>query len=89
MGDIKVVMGTSESQAQKEVEFARGDQISNQNILVTYTNLNEMQPQAKFPTIYKTWGDNSVTSLSLTPDEGRFLASVLARMFPDLSKVAR
>jgi hypothetical protein len=42
-----------------EIEFAHGDTIPTQNIRVTYSHLTEIEPEAKFPTIYRTQGDGS------------------------------
>jgi hypothetical protein len=67
--------------AHPEVEFARGNSIDTQQLEVTYTNLNALHPDARFPTIRKFQNNGTVTELGLTPEEGKWLAKVLVRMF--------
>jgi len=64
-----------------EVNFAQGDEVGNQNIRIAYENLNPMEPESRFPMIYKMQEDGSVKALNLTPDEGRFVAQKLSEMF--------
>ena len=79
---MEIVKGTPKPDV--EIEFARGTTLGTQRIRVAYKILNpNEEPDGKFPTIYKTEGDDSVTELSLTPAQGKFLAEVLSKMFPD------
>lgn len=64
-----------------EVNFAQGDEVGNQNIRIAYENLNPMEPESRFPMIYKTQEDGSETKLNLTPSEGKFVAKALSEMF--------
>ena len=64
-----------------EVNFAQGDEVGNQNIRITYENLDPMEPESRFPMIYKTQGYGSETKLNLTPSEGKFVAKALSEMF--------
>ena len=68
----------------KEVPFAKGEDFTETGRMrVTYKHLNGLQPQSRFPVIYHAEGNDSVTELHLTPDEGRWLADALTRMFRD------
>jgi len=67
----------------REISFAQGSEVGNQNIRVTYFNLDPMAPEARFPYVYKTLGDGTVRCLNLTPGEGKFLKRVLNDMFPE------
>jgi len=62
-----------------ETEFAKGAEDSEASRLrVTY----RVQPGGlRFPVVYHTWGDDSVTSIEFTEGEARWLGDVLARMF--------
>ena len=64
-----------------EIEFAQGNTVPTQNIRVTYACLTEMDPGAKFPTIYRTNDDGSVIKMPLTPEQGRYLRDVLGILF--------
>lgn len=63
-----------------EVLFAQGCTVETQRLSVAYTCLNGEVPTARFPVIRHVNGDDSVSLLVLTPDEGAYLANALTEM---------
>lgn len=62
-----------------EVEFAKGADFTEASRLrVTYTLTSG---GLRFPVVYHTWGDDTVTSMEFTEGEARWLGDVLARLF--------
>lgn len=60
-----------------------GDDVSTQRIKIEAKSLNPLEPKALFVDIYHRWGDDSITLMSFTPEEGRFVLNVLRKIYPN------
>jgi hypothetical protein len=74
----KVIEGLPEPIS--ETTFAEGSTVETQNIRVTFELANPLRPAERFPRIYKTEADGTISKIGLTPAEAKFLADVFLRL---------